>query len=226
MKQEAVMKMTFLAALSTFLILTLTGCGSDNNPGPPLLVSEILSDSTFDGDIQLDSFLNLLTVSQGSIATEQRLFAGLDPFITDLEYRAFLHFPLTGVNGVPGDAIIESAFLDIFINDVVTQFPTDTIPLRIDLVLLPSPFLVGTFFDFPEQLSLSIRPAISRADMNSNITIDVTPLMIEAQRLNLADFQIRIMEDFGIVVPGLIEINDTTGGDRSLLAPLLTVSYF
>ena len=217
--------MKFFAALAAFMILTLTGCGSNNSNPPPLFVTEILSDSTFDGDIQLDFSLNLFTVAQGSFETQQRVFAGLDPFI-DLEYRAFLHFPLTGVNGVPGDAVIKSAFLDIFIDDIITQFSTDTIPLRIDLVILPSPFLVGTDFDFPEQLSISVSPPISLADLDSHVTIDVTPLMSEAQRLGLANFQVRIMEDFGIVTPGLIEINNTTGGNRNLFAPLLTVTYF
>lgn len=219
------MKMRFFATLAAFMILTLTGCGSsDHNNPPPVFVTDILSDSTFDGDIQLDSFSNLFTVSQGSIATQQRVFAGLDPFI-DLEYRAFLHFPLTGVNGVPGDAVIESAFLDVFIDDIVTEFSTDTIPLRIDLVSKPS-FLSGSDFDLLELLSISIRPPISLADLDNHVTIDVTPLMKEAQRLGLANFQIRVMEDFGIVTRGLIEINNTTGANRSILAPLLTVTYF
>jgi hypothetical protein len=204
------MKVRFFAVLLAFLILTLTGCGSDSDNNP-FVTTSIFSDARFDGDIRQDSFG--FTITQG---TTPSVFAGLDPF-SGAEYRAFLNFPLDSVHVT---ANIESAFLDIFINDVITQFSTDTIPLRIDLVILPSPFLVGTYFDFSEQLSLSIRPAISRADTNSNITIDVTPLMIEAQRLKLADFQIRIMEDFGIVVPGLIEINETT------FPPLLTVTYF
>lgn len=215
------MKIKFYAALSAFFILTLTGCGSDHNDGPPpLFVTEILSDSTFDGDIQLDAILGY-TVTQGSLATQQRVFAGLDPFI-DLEYRAFLHFPLTSV---PGDAIIESAVLDIFIDDIVTEFSTDTIPLRIDLVFKPS-FLRVSDFGLLELLSISFSPPISLEDLNRHVKIDVTPLMNEAQRLGLADFQIRIMENSGIVTPGYVEINNTTGINRSILAPLLTVNYF
>lgn len=216
------MKMTFLAALAAFMILTLTGCGSDNN-APSVFVARIFSDSTFDGDIKLDS--GLFTVTQGSVDTQQRLLAGLDPF-SPAEYRAFLHFPLTGVDGVPGDAIIESAFLDIFISNIVTEFSSDTIPLRVDLVIFQPPLLIGTDFDLPAQLSLTLTPPISLADLDRHVTIDVTPLMIEAQRLGLADFQVRIMEDFGNVIPGLIEINNTTGGNRSILAPQLTVNYF
>jgi hypothetical protein len=50
--------------------------------------------------------------------------------------------------------------------------------------------------------------------------------MVEAQRLGLSSFQLRTLEDLGFVSPGLIEINDTTGLNRGVLAPLLQVSYF
>ncbi len=50
--------------------------------------------------------------------------------------------------------------------------------------------------------------------------------MIEAQRLGLLDFQVRIMEDLGPAIPILLEINDTTGVNRGSLGPLLTVTYF
>jgi hypothetical protein len=50
--------------------------------------------------------------------------------------------------------------------------------------------------------------------------------MVEVQRLQLPDFQVRIMEDLGPVSPGLIEINDTTGPNAGALAPLLQVSYY
>jgi hypothetical protein len=56
--------------------------------------------------------------------------------------------------------------------------------------------------------------------------VDVTAFMQKAQQLGFPDFQVRIMEDFGIVTPGIIEINDTTGTNRQFLAPLLEVTYF
>jgi hypothetical protein len=37
---------------------------------------------------------------------------------------------------------------------------------------------------------------------------------------------VRIMEDLGPPIPVLIEIDDTTGANRALHAPLLTVTYF
>jgi len=218
------MKVTFLAVLSAFLILTLTGCGSDNNP-PQLFVTSILSDSTFDGDIQRDFSSGLLTVTQGNT---ESVFAGIDPINGD-EYRAFLDFPLTGADGVPRNAVIDSAYLEIFINNVDVQFSNDTIPVRIDLVYFQPPNLIESDFDRTSQPALAtitVNPPISVADLGEYIRIDVTQLMDVAQRNGLLDFQVRIMKDFGDVIPGLFEINDTTGVNRSILAPLLTVNYF
>jgi hypothetical protein len=160
--------------------------------------------------------------------TVQSVFTGTDP-LTIVESRAFLNFPLTGVNGVPGNAIIDSAFLDIAINSIVPQPLTGKIPLIVDLVSFQPPNVVGTNFDrtllppdfdSPFLATITASPAI---DFNGHVTIDVTSLMIEAQRTGQLDFQIRLL---GVVVPGLIEINDTTGANRSTLAPLLQVSYF
>lgn len=209
------MKMRFFATLAAFLILTLAGCGSDNNNGSPVFVTTILSDAAFDGDIRQDNF-GTFTVTQGNTPS---LLAGLDPVLPD-EYRAFLDFHLDGANGVPGDAIIESAFLDIFINNVDILSPAGTIPLRIDLVSFQPPLLFGADFDRPGLASVLVSPPISRADSGRHVTIDVTSLMNEAQRLSLLDFQVRIMEDFVFVTPGLIEINETT------LPPQLRVTYF
>jgi hypothetical protein len=218
------MRMTFFAALAAFMILTLTGCGSDNSSGPPVFVTTILSDPNFDGDIQQDRNTRLLTISQG-IATQQRLFAGLDPLLP-LEYRSFLDFHLDGPSGVPANASIDSASLDLFINDIHTQFLNDTIPLRIELVSFQPPDLFLSDFDRPALSTTLVRSTIFQGDFGRHVTIDVTALMIEAQRSGLPDFQLRIMENFGNVAPGLIEINDTVGINRSTLAPQLTVSYF
>lgn len=223
------MKRFILAALSAFMILALTGCGdSGNNSGPVLVTTDILSDPVFDGDIQRFPVTGAFVVTQGMSPTVQSVFAGIDPF-SGVESRAFLNFPLTGLNGVPGNAIIDSAFLDIFINRIVPQPLIGTIPLRIDLVDFQPPNLVGPDFDLislPARASITVSPPISQADSGQHVVIDVTPLMIQAQNLGLLDFQVRIMEDLGIVTPGLIEINDTTGINRGTFAPLLTVTYF
>lgn len=218
------MKVTLLAALAAFMILTLSGCGSDNDSSPTIFVTSILSNPTLDGDIQKNLLTGEFTVTQGNT---ESVLAGLDP-VQPVEYRTFLTFPLTGAGGVPGNAIIASAFLDIVINRIEPQPLVGTIPVRIDLVSFPPP-LIGTDFDRtlqPALATITLIPPISWADFGQHVTIDVTPLMIEAQRSGLLDFQVRILEDFGNVTPGLIEINDTTGGNRSLLAPLLSVSYF
>ena len=56
--------------------------------------------------------------------------------------------------------------------------------------------------------------------------VDVTALMVEAQRRGLVDFQVRIMEDLGPAIPVLMVIDDSTGANRPSRAPLLTVTYF
>jgi hypothetical protein len=206
------------------MILAVSGCG-DGGRTSPLILTQIISDQTFDGDIRKDQVTGTFTVTQGNT---QSVFAGIDP-VTGAETRAFLDFPLTGAGGVPGNAVIDSAFLDITINSIVPQPLIGTIPIRIDLVSFLPPTLVGTDFDRTSQPALAtvtIIPPISDRDFGQHISVDVTPLMVEAQRLGLADFQVRIMEDLGVVSPGIIEINDTTGANRATLAPLLQVTYF
>jgi len=218
------MKKLFRAALSAFMILALAGCG-DGGSARPAIFTSILSDPTFDGDIQKDPASGAFTVTQGNT---QSVFAGINP-TSGVEFRAFLDFPLTGANGVPGNAIIDSAFLDIVISSIVPQPLRGTIPLRIDLVSFQPPNLVGNDFDRilqPALASITVFPPISQADFGGHVTIDVTSLMVEAQRSGLLNFQVRIMEDLGIVTPGLIEINDTTGVNQNILAPELRVTYF
>ena len=217
------MKRILLAVILVFVALAQTGCGGDGSSAPPTFVTSILSDSAIDGDIAQNS-PGVFTVTQGMSPTVQSVFAGIDP-VTLVESRAFLDFPLTTV---PVNAVILSAVLDIFINSALLQTPTGTIPIRIDLVSFPSP-LIGTDFDRTILLplaSIAVASPISQVDVNHHVFIDVTTLMTEAQRRGLANFQIRILEDLGVVTPGLIEINDTTGADRGVLAPFLQVTYF
>ncbi|MHB8907786.1 MAG: hypothetical protein ACYDAA_02770 [Syntrophales bacterium] len=220
------MKRAILAggALCSILILAACGGGGDHHE-PPTIVTQILSDSAFDGDIAQDPLTGALTVTQGST---QSVFAGIDP-ATGREFRAFLDFPLTGADGVPGDAAIVSATLDIFINSIIPQPLVGTIPIRIDLVNFQPPTLIGTDFSRtlqPALASTTIIPPIDQLDLNGHVPVDVTALMSEAQRLGLANFQIRILMDFDAVTDALIEINDTTGPNRGILAPVLQVSYF
>jgi hypothetical protein len=207
--------------------ISLTVCGGDDNGHgpPPAVVTQIQSDPGFDGDIEQTSPSSFVK-TQGMSPTVQSVFAGIDP-AAGTEFRAFLDFPLTGAGGVPGDAVIDSAFLDIYINSL--QPNIGTIPILIELVSFQPPTLLETDFDRslqPPLASLVLNPPLSQADVGTNVSIDVTPLMIEAQRRGLVDFQVRIMEDLGPAIPILVEINDTTGVDRGSLGPLLTVTYF
>jgi len=221
---EETMKRIVAAVVGIFLVMALTGCGGGDD-NPPQFTTEILSDAALDGDIAQNPSSGAFTVAQGNT---QSVFAGIHP-VSGVEYRAFLNFPLTGANGVPGNAIIVSAFIDIVINSIEPQPLNGTIPLRIDLVSFQPPTLLGTDFSRTLQPALAtttLTPPISQADFGRHIFIDVTPLMAEAQLQGLADLQLRILEDLGVPAPGRIEINDTTGANRATLAPLLVVTYF
>jgi len=219
------MKKTLYVLLIGVTVLALTGCYADHsNSSQTIYTTTILSDSTYDGDIEQTS-PNSFTITQGMSPTVQSVFAGVDPSTLN-EYRAFLDFPLGGADGVPYDAVIDSAYLDIFINSIRSN--ASDIPILIELVSFQPPSLVATDFDRklqPPLVSTTIQPPISAVDVGTNISIDVTALMVEAQSSGLTDFQVRILEDFGTSA-GLIEINDTTGTNRTNLAPQLTVNYY
>ena len=206
--------------------LGLTGCGGGNgNSGPRNLTTQILSDPSYDGDIEQTSSTSF-TITQGMSPTVQSVLAGIDP-VSLTEIRAFLDFPLTGPAGVPSNAVIESAFLEIFIDNLLPT--TGSLPVLIELVAFQPPTLLGSDFDRTLQPPLAftrIVPAIAQADVGGHISINVTSLMVQAQQLGLVDFQVRIMEDLGPAIPVLVEINDTTGVTRGAQAPQLTVTYF
>jgi hypothetical protein len=216
----------FIAAVSSLLGLGGCGGGGDggNGSGPTQVVTQILSDATYDGDIEQTS-PSVYVVTQGMSATVQSVFAGIDP-VAGTEFRAFLDFPLSGAGGVPGDATIDSAFLEFFVYDV--QPPSGSVPIRVDLVSFQPPTLLGTDFDRSAQPALAsvlVQGDVTKADIGNFVAVDVTPLMVEAQRLGLFNFQVRIMEDLGPAIFTLVEIDDTTGAQRSSRAPLLTATY-
>ena len=210
------MKRLIFALLMFFAIFAVSGCGRGHDSSPTF-VSDILSNPALDGDIE-QSPPAVFTITQGST---QSVIAGIDP-VTGGEFRAFLQFPLASI---PGSAIISSATLDIVIDSI--QPLSGTIPIRIDLVSLQTTTLFASDYDRINQPALAFRTfPIFQSDLGRHVVVDVTPLMQEAQRLSLSSFQIRILEDLGIVSPGLVEINDTNGVNRRNLAPLLEVIYF
>jgi hypothetical protein len=216
------------SVLSVLLLLVVAGCGGGDGRDRGFhrqVTTQILTDSAFDGYITQAPLPGVFTVSQGAT---QSVFAGIDP-VTGAEQRAFLDFPLTGFGGVPLDAVIDSAFLDIVVASIQPQPLIGALPIRLDLVSFEPPTLRGTDFSRsiqPALVTTTIIPPISQADFGRHISIDVTSFMNEAQRLGLSNLQIRILLDSSSGTPAIIEINDTTGANRGVLAPLLQVTYF
>jgi len=196
-------------------IVVLGGCGDDDHDSPPPLVATILSDATFDGDIAR-SVDGTFTFAQGS-AAQGIVKVGIDPVNGD-EYRGFLDFPLGGSGGVPANAFISWATLELSINNISLVSLIDTLPIRIDLVPFSLPFVEADFNSTP-LASLTVSPPILQDSLGMFVRIDVTQLMVDAQRLVLSDFQVRIIRTPGAPYD-LIEINDSD------LPPLLEVGYF
>lgn len=209
-------------------LLGLCGCGGGGGDGgggrAPQVVTQILSDPAYDGDIE-QTAPGAYVVTQGMSSSVQSTFAGIDP-VAGTEFRTFLDLPLGGPGGVPGDAIIDSASLEFFVDGV--QPSSGSVPIRVDLVSFQPPNLIGTDFDRnaqPALASVLVQGNVTGSDIGNFVPVDVTPLMIAAQQLQLVDFQVRIMEDLGPAIYTLVEIDDTTGANRSQRAPLLTVTY-
>src|SRR5262245_56484108 len=108
--QVMYLRISAIAAACGMLCLSGCGGGGDRIEEPPQpFTTHILSDSRFDGDIEQTSSTTY-TVTQGMSSSVQSVLAGIDP-VAGTEFRAFLDFPLGGTGGVPGDALIDSAFL-------------------------------------------------------------------------------------------------------------------
>jgi len=216
------MKKFYLAALATLLTGSmLIGCGgggSDRHPHhPDITTVQILSDQGYDGDI---AFTPPSTYVISSAAAAHNVLAGVDPSTGD-EYRCFLDFALGGSGGVPLDATIVSATLEIQINSVTVAADGDTVPMILDLVSFQPPSPISTDYDRTSQPALLSESFVFyTSDAGTLVDIDVTPLMQEVQRDGLADLQVRLLLDLS-TASGLIEIDD----NASVTAPLLTVQY-
>ena len=215
------MNLQSLRAVALISFLALAGCGGGSDNAPEITQTQILSDSGNDGDIE-QTGADSAVVTQGMGPQVQQVFAGIDPASGD-EFRAFLQFPL---DTVPAKANIDSAFLEIYIDDI--QPPDAVIPVRVELVSFAQP-MVATDFDRTAQPAITytiLSPRLGPTDLNKYVPIDVTDLMRQAQRLGLADFQVRIMQDLGPPIDGTFAIADATGSNRPSVAPLLTVNYY
>jgi hypothetical protein len=204
------MKKLLLVTVLAGLLLALVGCG-DHHSEPQLFTTDVLSNKAFDGDIEVSS-------TQPTLITQNadNVFVGLDP-VAGSETRGFLDFSL---GKIPVNAVIESATLSIFINNITFLSPTGTIPIQVDLVSYDPLNLIGGDFNQVSILSTSFQPALNLSDVGKDVVIDITPLMAEAQRqrLRLGALQLRLSSLS--TAAGVVEINETT------VAPLLTVSYF
>jgi hypothetical protein len=223
MGRVGILRMVVVAAVVGAL-LGVAGCGGGDNRMAPQFTTQILSDPGFDGDIEQTSPGGYV-VTQGMSPNVQSVFAGIDP-VAQTEFRAFLDFPLSGSGGVPGDAFIDSAFLEFFVDDL--QPANGSVPIRVELVSFQPPTLIGTDFDRtiqPPLAAVVVTGDVNSADVGHFVPVDVTALMIRAQQQGLADFQVRVMEDLGPAIYTLMVIDDTTGGNRQARAPLLTVTY-
>jgi hypothetical protein len=220
--QNIALKNRFVFAVALVLTMVwLAGCGGggdDSHESTPVFVTQILSDQAADGDIAFSSpeaYAVSSALSTGSV------LAGVDPISGD-EFRGFLDFPLRGAHGVPLGATVESATLEIFINDLTIPLPDRTLPLLIDLISFQPPALIESDFDRLAQPPLLTMPFdFFTSDEGTFVVMDVTALMDEAQIEGLPDFQLRLLLDF-FAAAGLVEINDAAAST----APLLTVTYF
>jgi len=206
-------KLSILSILAVML-LTFSCGGSDPQP---VIIADIFSDQPTDGDIAFDPELESFTITNGP----ETIFFGIDDNDQNLsEYRAFLDFPLDGSTGgevIPINARIVSATLEVFINEVSFA---PIVPTLLDLVSYPINGLRVEDFDSFPLLSQSLN--FFASDLGTIVSIDVTSLMQEAQRLSVPDFQVRFVLDFETDV-GFLGIEDLPFDPST--APLLTVSY-
>jgi len=181
---------------------------------PGTTTVQILSDLASDGDIAFDPVRSIFTVTTGSSSV---LF-GIDSFnINFPEFRGFLTFPLDGVTGqpvVPGDALILSATVEVFVN--LLDFAS-TVPTFLDLVQYPFRGLSAIDFN---AVPLATRPVFDffASDLGFFVPIDVTSLMQAAQLPPaLVDFQLRFSRDMS--VPPLAPSSSARNAGRTVVAP-------
>lgn len=207
----------FMVVVTAISLVNCRSDSSDDDHSIPTYETQILSNVDADGDIAF-SAPNNYTIS--SAATTGTVLAGVDPASGD-EFRGFLTFPLRGAQAVPFYAEIESATLEIYISGVDESAPGAGVPLLFDLVSFSPPVLIASDFDRVPLVTLYASD-VDATDVGYILSYDITPLMTEAQRRDLANLQIRILLDTALDSSGLIEIED----DRVATAPMLTVTYY
>jgi hypothetical protein len=209
----AMRKIGILGLVGVF-VLALAGCGGGGGDGPHTVVIQSLSDQPADGDVGFTAPATF-SISQADVA--RNVLYGIDAGGT--EFRAFLDFPLDGSTGggvVPLNAVIVSADIEVFVNNVSFS---SSVPTLLDLVPFPITGLTIGDFDSAPLLTRTLFD-IRTLDINNIVRIDVTSLMVEAQRLGLRDLQLRFLLDLA-ATSGLVQLDDGVLGR----APLLTVEF-
>ena len=194
------------------LALVLAGCGGGDNR--TTVVIQSLSDQPVDGDSGFTSPGTFL-ISQADVTRTVQY--GIDSGGT--EFQAFLDFPLDGSTGggvVPLSAVIVSADIEVFVNSVSFS---SSVPTLLDLVSFPVSGLTNADFNSAPLLTRSPFD-IRSLDVGNFVRIDVTSLMVEAQRLGMRNLQLRFLLDFPAVA-GLVVLDDGV----QARAPLLTVEF-
>jgi hypothetical protein len=193
--------------------LVLAGCGGEGHDHTTVVIQS-LSDQPVDGDIGFTA-PGTFSISQADNTTN--VLYGLDSGGT--EFRAFLDFPLDGSTGggvVPLNAVIVSADIEVFVN----RADSSPVPTLLDLVTFPITGLTSGDFNSTPLLTRSPFNILS-SDINHSVRIDVTSLMVEAQRRGDSNLQLRFLLDLVPGASGLVQLDDSVAAT----APLLTVEF-
>lgn len=217
------MKTKVLLLAAAVFASILVGCGGGNGSTGTVVTpvfTDIPSDRTTDAYVAEN--LNTFALSSPVVGSGA-LRVGIDPTIPGplgTEYRAFIEFPLGGAGGVPANATIVSATLDVVVNSVQFSSP---VPVRIDLIDVTTPF-VSNDYDLTILPPVStLAPSLSGFNVTASgrYLVDVTPLMQNAQTLAFPSLQLRLLLPLTPGAQGLITIDDS----NISVQPFLTVEY-
>jgi len=203
-----------ILGLVGLLALVLAGCGGGDGPNTVFIQSP--SDLSVDGDIGFTP-PSTFSFSQASITRDVQY--GFDSGGT--EFNAFLDFPLDGFTGggvVPSNAVIVSADIEVFVNDILLS---SSVPTLLELVPFSVTGLTSADFDRAAVLTRSPFNININPDFGNFVRIDVTSLMVEAQ--NRGDFSLQLRFRPASLAPGLVVLDDR--GVVAGRAPLLTVEF-
>jgi hypothetical protein len=213
------MRRLLYLGVAAILVLALAGCG-DGDPRT-VFVAEVLSDVSVDGDISLAPGETVPLITPATAFNE--ILIGVDGI--GVEYRGFVHFPFNGSTAgdiVPSDADVRFAYLEFFVSSVNLIGTADFL---MDLVSFPPPLVPDDYFrDVTIPLASRTFP-MRPSDLNGFVRIEITPLVREAIRLGLPDFQVRVLLDLPLTF-GQFGVDDIPGRTGTFTAPLLHVEYY